>query len=226
MKVLVYDTETSDKSKNFKASYKDTNAWPRLVQLGYQIYENGKLHQTYQAIVNPVDFDIEPGAEKVHGISKKHAMKVGVNRDEVMLQFHNAVLACDLLVNHNVGFDSKVMGCELYRNGYKNVILEKKSVCTMLSTTHHCKLPNTWGGYKWPKLQELHKILFNEEFDGAHDALEDVRATARCFLYLFKKGIINEDGYVKGNKYSKKVSKKSLIDSVKEIKDIKPIHSM
>ena len=32
-------------------------------------------------------------------------------------------------------------------------------------------------GGKYPKLQELHEILFNKKFNNAHDAMQDVLAT-------------------------------------------------
>lgn len=39
------------------------------------------------------------------------------------------------------------------------------------------KLPRN----KWPTLQELHTFLFGVGFEGAHDALVDVRACAKCY---------------------------------------------
>lgn len=35
---------------------------------------------------------------------------------------------------------------------------------------------------KWPKLQELYKVLFGHSFEGAHNAMADVVATKRLFL--------------------------------------------
>lgn len=46
------------------------------------------------------------------------------------------------------------------------------------------------AGFNGPILQELHNHLFNEDFDGAHDALADVKATARCFFELKRLGIL------------------------------------
>ena len=69
-----------------------------------------------------------------------------------------------------------------------NVKLEK--ICTMKSSIDLCKLPPVrYGSFKFPKLEELHHHLFGCSFDGAHDALEDVRATARCFFEMKKLGI-------------------------------------
>jgi hypothetical protein len=53
----------------------------------------------------------------------------------------------------------------------------------------YCALPRKNGGYKPPKLIELHEILFGESFVGAHDAAADVRACARCFFELKKRGV-------------------------------------
>jgi DNA polymerase-3 subunit epsilon len=55
--------------------------------------------------------------------------------------------------------------------------------------TNFCALPGPYG-YKWPKLTELHQKLFNCSFDGAHDALADITATARCFWEMRKRGLI------------------------------------
>lgn len=59
----------------------------------------------------------------------------------------------------------------------------------MKASTEFCKIPGPYG-YKWPKLEELYKILFNESFN-AHNALDDIRATARCFWELKNKNVIS-----------------------------------
>lgn len=62
----------------------------------------------------------------------------------------------------------------------------------MLESVDLCKLPGRYpGNYKWPKLIELHNHLFGCDFEGAHDALDDVKATVKCFFELKKCGLIN-----------------------------------
>ena len=64
-------------------------------------------------------------------------------------------------------------------------MLDFKSLfCTMKSSTNLCRLPGRYGNFKWPKLTELYKFLFNEEMEGAHDAMVDVRATRKCYYRL------------------------------------------
>jgi hypothetical protein len=59
----------------------------------------------------------------------------------------------------------------------------------MEASTDFCKIQGYYG-YKWPKLSELHIKLFGEDFDGAHDALADIEATARCFWEMRKLKLI------------------------------------
>jgi len=59
----------------------------------------------------------------------------------------------------------------------------------MERSTDHCKIPGSYG-YKWPSLSELYFILFDRDFEEAHDAVVDVKACAECFFRLKNEGII------------------------------------
>ena len=59
----------------------------------------------------------------------------------------------------------------------------------MKESTDYCKIPGRYG-YKWPNLAELHKKLFNADFEEAHNALVDVEITAKCFWKLKELEII------------------------------------
>ena len=93
------------------------------------------------------------------------------------------------LIAHNINFDAKVTGCEFLRIGSRNPIPRLKQMCTMESSTKYCKLPGNYG-YKWPNLSELHVKLFGIDFDGAHEALADIEATAKCFWEMKKLKLI------------------------------------
>lgn len=45
---------------------------------------------------------------------------------------------------------------------------------------------------KYPKLMELHEFLFQEQFDWAHNAMDDVIATLRCFSELLNMELFPE----------------------------------
>ena len=59
----------------------------------------------------------------------------------------------------------------------------------MKSSTNFCRIPGNYG-FKWPKLSDLHIKLFGKDFDEAHNALADIRATADCFWELKRLKII------------------------------------
>ena len=49
----------------------------------------------------------------------------------------------------------------------------------------HFNFGKNRGGYpKPPKLQELYKKITGEEFDNAHNALDDTKACAKCYQYM------------------------------------------
>lgn len=143
----------------------------------------------YQTIIKPDSWVIGKDTSDVHGITTEMAQEKGVPAAEAIGKFINAYEQCDTLVAHNIAFDYPVLGCELIRYDIKAKTKIEKHICTMLSTVDFCKLPGRYG-YKWPKLMELHQILFDSEFDGAHDAMVDVDACARCFFELKTRGII------------------------------------
>ena len=59
----------------------------------------------------------------------------------------------------------------------------KQRRCTMLESTDFCRIPGQYG-FKWPSLDQLHRKLFGAPIGGAHTALADTRACARCFFEL------------------------------------------
>jgi DNA polymerase III epsilon subunit-like protein len=63
----------------------------------------------------------------------------------------------------------------------------------MEASTALCQLPGRYG-YKWPKLDELHRHLFGRGMGAAHNALVDVEACARCFFELQRRGVISVMG--------------------------------
>ena len=187
---LFFDTETTGLPKNWKAPVTDFNNWPRLVQLAYLFYDiNGNKIAGGDYIIKPDGFTIPQDAAKVHGITTERAIREGHPIGTVLEEFNQLIGQADYLVAHNMSFDEKIIGAELLRNGMSNSIVPKKKICTMQSTTNLCAIDGPYG-YKWPKLSELHYILFRTDFAEAHNAAADITATARCFWELRRLGKI------------------------------------
>lgn len=187
---LFFDTETTGLPRSFGAPASDVNNWPRMIQIAWVETDNdGKEIQSYEAIIKPEGFSIPIEASNVHGITTDKALEIGTDLGGVLSLLHKMITETDELIAHNISFDEKVVGAEFLRNGFTDATRTKSKICTMHGSTEFCKLPGR-RGYKWPKLQELHVKLFNEEFEGAHDALADVRACVRSYFELQRLGVM------------------------------------
>ena len=187
---LFFDTETTGLPKNWQAPLKDLDNWPRLVQLAWILVdEKGEEVEGKNRIVKPEGFVIPDAASRVHGITTERAEKEGISLNEALFEFAEALELTKIIVAHNISFDESIMGAEFLRKDLESKLFERVKICTMHESTDYCAIKGEYG-YKWPKLIELHRKLFNEDFDGAHDALADVKACARCFFEMVNKKII------------------------------------
>ena len=187
---LFFDTETTGLPRDWQAPLEDLDNWPRLVQLAWLLFdENGREAETSSRIIRPEGFVIPAAAAAVHGITNERAQAEGVALNPVLEEFIEAIDQSKMIIAHNMSFDEMIIGAELKRKNYGHKLFERPRICTMLSATDYCRIDNGHG-YKWPKLVELHYRLFGKGFDGAHDALADVKACARCFFELLDRGVI------------------------------------
>jgi DNA polymerase-3 subunit epsilon len=190
-----FDVETSGFHKKGIDPADLTQAW--IVQLGFILSTSERIYHEGCFIFQPLytESSIHPMAEKTHGISALDCAFGGIREVDVanlILQFLPNIT---LVVCHNYNFDSEFMKDMFLRSFYGDTnnaewFTSLPHCCTMLESTDYCKLPGRWGKPKWPKLEELYHHLFNEDFEGAHDALADVRATRRCFYELKERKVI------------------------------------
>ena len=201
---LTFDSETTGLPKNFKAPISDSENWPRLVQLAWQINDKeGKLINNKSFLVKPDNFTIPYNSEKVHGISTKIALEKGIDLIIVLKDFEKDIKKCKYIIGHNINFDKNILGAEFYRKNIESDLLNKISIDTGHISKQYCNLKGGFGGgLKMPKLIELYEILFGKKFSDAHDAAYDVNATAKSFFYLLKKEVYsNEDSSSKKINY-------------------------
>ncbi len=191
---LIYDTETTGLPKNYNASIKDLNNWPRVVQLAWQLHDiEGNLIENKNFIIKPDGFDIPFVVTKIHGISTEKAEKEGIPFLEAIEHFKNSLAKAKVIIGHNIDFDQNILGSEMYRYNVGEDLLEKPLADTMKQSVNYCAIPGgRGGGYKFPKLEELYTKLFSEGFYQAHNAAADVNATARCFFELLRKSVISQ----------------------------------
>jgi len=190
---LIFDTETTGLPKNFKAPISDSDNWPRMVQIAWQLHDNsGKLITAKNYIVKPDGYDIPIGVSKIHGITTERAERGGHDLKLVLEELRIDLENTTYNVGHNIEFDVNIVGAEFYRLGIENDLTNKSTIDTMKTSVEFCEIPGgRGGGFKYPKLTDLHIKLFGKDFGDAHDAAYDVDATARCFFGLIKNRVIH-----------------------------------
>lgn len=191
MNLLFFDCETIGLPKDYSASYEDVDNWPRIMSLAWSLSDHeGISHVERYHMIKPDGWEVPQDKFWTdNGYSTERSMAEGVDIDEVLQLFMTDIAQADILVAHNLNFDHRIVWAEIIRSGR-----EPKSgmhkICTMMSSTKYANIPGKNGRPKWPKLFELHRVLFNADFEGAHDALADVIACRNCFYELLKRGVI------------------------------------
>ena len=174
MKLLVFDTETSGLDKINE----------HIIQLAWVTYDTITKETTETDFILKIPKKITNS--HIHRITDEISKK-GYNFNQIIGIFLEDVIESDLLIGHNIKFDLDMLQVELSRFDRQDdidMLYEKPYYDTMLKSVNVCKILGKNRRYKWPKLTELYKHLFNEEFDGAHDAINDVKATLECYKKL------------------------------------------
>jgi DNA polymerase III epsilon subunit-like protein len=183
--LLFLDTETTGLPRDWKAPITNLDNWPRMVQLAWLLYdEQAVLQGEGNVIIQPDGYVIPTAVSKIHGITQAKAQAEGIPLGDALAAFDQALAQAHTLVAHNLSFDERILGAEYLRVRGENPLTSKQGLCTQVAGTPVCRLPGTYGRYKWPRLDELYRHLFHEKLEGAHDAAVDIAATARCFWAL------------------------------------------
>ena len=95
---IVFDTETTGLPANFDAPISDTDNWPRVVQLAWQIHDDmGGLILQKDFIIKPVGYNVPFKAESLHGISTELADLLGEDMADVLRLFKSDLAKADLI---------------------------------------------------------------------------------------------------------------------------------
>ena len=192
MRLLVFDCETTGLPERF-AKINQLKKWPYIVQLSYLIYddqENKIIKKKNNYIKLNEDIKINKISESIHKISKYKLDQEGIDIKDILNDLNLSLLACDLIIGHNLNFDKNMFIVECERNKIKNsfdIIKNINEYCTMKNSINLCKLENPYypDSYKFPKLSELYFHLFNENPENLHNSWFDVLITFRCFYKIY-----------------------------------------
>jgi len=194
---FIFDLETNGLPCSSNFGYKFVNNWPKIVQIAWGLYNSQGHNLVFRNyILKPVDFTISKESTKIHGISSNFAKKNGIKMHNILKIIQNDLKKSSFIVAHNLNFDRNTLLSEFTRIDRSDLIHlfeTKKQICTLKETIDFCRIngsPNPYSLYKWPKLAELYKKLFNKNIENAHNAEYDVKNLSTCFFELLKRGII------------------------------------
>lgn len=150
---------------------------------------------------------------KKYGIILKKVLKLFMEIKDKINNTNNLIL-----IAHNIDFDINVLKSAFVRESlFEDLKLLNKFelFCNMKNSTDFCKIIkksnsssnkdkeitiNTIDNindknniikkkiYKWPRLNELYKILFNEDMKNAHNCEQDVNNLVKCYFELINIG--------------------------------------
>ena len=199
--ILFFDTETTGIRKG--------GFIPRVVQIGALLTDNqGKTVGELNLLLLPDGFQNIPiEASNVHGFSTDFVKNHGVDRYMGLSAFFAMMEQADTVVAHNAEYDMDLLQIETdyYKDIHndaqastiwQSILSEAKVFCTMLNSREILKLPLSEAQasffkdkgidqqYKNPRLEEAHIHFMGYNFEGAHDAMADVRACKDVFFKL------------------------------------------
>ena len=190
--ILIFDLETIGfpkykNAKPFQSYYYDQ---ARIIEIGYVIIN--PTGEVLKSVNHFVKYDKIVNIENsfIHGITNDMVMEHGVLIDEVLDELSNDLINVDTIVAHNIEFDYNVLLSEVYRK-YKNF---KHLLGLLYSKDLHCTMQigkKYMTSGKYPKLVELHQLLFDKVWVQTHRALDDVNTCAKCYIEMMKLDKLN-----------------------------------
>ena len=189
--VLFFDTETTgipERSWNWDTDFEQ---YPHVVQMAWM---HGCKVETH--IIRPDGWEIPQETVDVHGITTEYAWEPFAAVVDMFIQdCHDAGLIC----GHNIHFDTSIIKANILRelgreyydaNDVENALYKGKRIDTMRPTMKWVDARMANGRLKFPNLSELYSRCFPGESFPAHDALEDVKAVAKCLPVILELGLV------------------------------------
>lgn len=192
--ILFFDTETTGlPPKNAKWD-EDFAEFPYLCEIAWVFGRKTESH-----IIRPDGWTIPQEATDIHGITQKYAEEHGEPLAEVLGKFIEDCNNAHLICGHNLYFDISIIKANIMRSfgrefyNAENVeyaLFKGKRIDTMRTSMKWVDARFSSGRLKFPSLVELYSRCFPGEEYQAHQALDDVKATARCLPVLVKEGLV------------------------------------
>jgi DNA polymerase III epsilon subunit-like protein len=132
---------------------------------------------SFYTLVNPETSKWEDGAVKTHGITPEQ-VKDAPTFFEIGPALSRFALGCDTWAGFNCKFDQDVIWYQLLKYGLERRFPWPPNEIDVMKVAGRMMEQQGKRGTKNPKLSEAYEHFFGKTFEGAHDALADIRATA------------------------------------------------
>jgi len=178
--IVFFDTETTGFCSKKHSAKHEKQA--HLVQVAAQLVTpDDELVTEFSTVVaSPVPS--HPKAEAVHGISHGHCLKYGMDEKAALDLLQTFFVRADQRVAHNIKFDDEVI--RLARKRHE----DEESFAVEAMTDPRCTMTVVKRMGLSGKLDDCIRHFFDEDLEGHHDAMEDVRACRRLFFELRRLG--------------------------------------
>jgi len=188
--ILFVDTETTGLVRHDLPI--EAPEQPHLAQLALLLTDNsGHRVGSFVAYVQPDGWEMPAEASAINGLTTDYLRAYGLPLISAWDAFHDFSAQAELIVAHNVDFDRTVIEIVASRLGRK-WDWRQPWFCTKEAAAPVCCLPGRSGypprakegKYKWPTLDEAHRMLCDGPVANAHDAMADAEACARVYFAL------------------------------------------
>lgn len=186
MKTCVLDIESTGLVPKGLTYEKDFDKFPYILSLGWKINDE----PAKEFIINQEERIVPPEVTKINGITQEMCDSSPYKIGSVLSEFVLESKGSNYIIGHNLYFDTSIVKAGvlklliadgLFFNEITEILHKDKRIDTMRAGIPLCG--------KWPKLTELYKKLFNEEFK-AHGAASDCEAAYRCYVKMVEMGLI------------------------------------
>lgn len=154
---------------------------------------NRRIVGQFKSLIKPEGWTVHPDTAKFHGITTEDCNAYGISMKGVLGLFDKWCAMSGVRVAFNNSYDLHMLAVEQHHHVKEATYFpELQDQCAMAMEKPLLKLPATermiaagrGSDFKPPNLKEAYRGFFGEDFDGAHDALADVKATMRCYFHI------------------------------------------
>lgn len=174
----IFDTETT----GLILPHAPIEKQPRCIEFAGVFLDTDTwgITKEFNKLYNP-EVNLSKKITQITGLKDEDLVDMGPFVPQEIIDFF---LGADRSAAHNFTFDYDILGLEFQRAGVllSQIGALQNPLCTVEATEY-------LTGVRL-KLGELYQYLFQEKFKGAHRAMFDVKALAKCIEELTKRGLL------------------------------------